>query len=335
MKTLLTYFAKANKIAGKNKVLPIMDNCKIENGWLTVTNLEIFYSFEVPTQFKGLVPFKMLHEYVKKNKLFPALADLGNDKAIMGQVTFKPETFEDFPLGNHIENKDLKQGCFEQSDIEAIQNVSTFCGNDDMRPTMKGVVINCYPDKTECGATDAHKLKYLPLSDKTKEIAGIMRKLATTMIFEGIVKQDNSHLEITGLNERIVIRLIDARFPDYHCVLPVDYAQSFKINRIELLNMVKGMVPFCNPTTLKLDLSIKPNSLLLEAQDVDRDVSINNELTLQYLKTGEDLDISVNGKFLIMLLESFSEDVITFEYSDSNKPVLINKNGLIMPIMRY
>ena len=98
----------------------------------------------------------------------------------------------------------------------------------------------------------------------------------------------------------LVCRLIDARFPDYKVVIPVDNPYKMTVNKHDFQNALRRVSVFSNKSTNQVALSISGSELQLAAQDVDFSFEGNERMTCQY--DGEDLQIAFNAKFLIEML---------------------------------
>ena len=100
----------------------------------------------------------------------------------------------------------------------------------------------------------------------------------------------------------MVCRLIDARFPDYKVVIPVDNPYKLTVNKSDFQNALRRVSVFSNKSTNQVALSISGSELQLAAQDVDFSFEGNERMACQY--DGEDLQIAFNAKFLIEMLNA-------------------------------
>jgi len=138
----------------------------------------------------------------------------------------------------------------------------------------------------------------------------------------------------------LVCRLIDARFPDYKVVIPVDNPYKMTINRQAFQNALRRVSVFSNKSTNQVALSISGSELQLASQDVDFSFEGNERMACQY--DGEDLQIAFNAKFLIEMLNGADTEEITVELSTPTKAGIIKPTEtdegeellmLVMPLM--
>ncbi|RME11944.1 MAG: DNA polymerase III subunit beta, partial [Bacteroidetes bacterium] len=117
---------------------------------------------------------------------------------------------------------------------------------------------------------------------------------------------------------------IDARYPDYNAVIPVNNPNHLTIKRTDLLNSLRRIAIYANKTTNQVIFDIAPNSLTVSAQDLD----FSNEAAEQLICTydGPAFTIGFNGKFLIEMLSALDSDEVRFELSNPQKA------GILVPV---
>jgi DNA polymerase-3 subunit beta len=137
-----------------------------------------------------------------------------------------------------------------------------------------------------------------------------------------------------------VCRLIDAQYPDYNAVIPLNNPNKLIVERLEFQNALKRISIYSNKTTYQVILSISNGGLKISAQDLD----FSNEATENIAATyeGNDMDIAFNARFLIEMLGVLSTKEIEIELSTPTRAGIIrpaDKNEgedllmLIMPVM--
>jgi DNA polymerase-3 subunit beta len=154
------------------------------------------------------------------------------------------------------------------------------------------------------------------------------------------ISYNSNHFFVTHGSTRLSCRLIDARFPDYKVVIPVDNPYKLTVNRSDFQSALRRVSIFSNKSTNQVVLSITGSELQLAAQDVDFSFEGNERMNCQY--DGEDLQIAFNARFLIELLNASDSEEITIELSTPNKAGIIKPNEqdetedllmLVMPLM--
>jgi DNA polymerase-3 subunit beta len=151
---------------------------------------------------------------------------------------------------------------------------------------------------------------------------------------------NSNHLFVKHGSTRMSCRLIDARFPDYKVVIPVDNPYKLTVNKSDFQGALRRVSVFSNKSTNQVVLTIQGNELQLAAQDVDFSFEGNERMKCQY--TGEDLAIAFNARFLIEMLNAAESAEVNVELSTPTKAGIIkpteNDNNeelliLVMPLM--
>ena len=325
---ILSYFQKANKIVSKRPAIPALGCALIKDGKLTVSNLDVYYSFDVPNKnINCLIDFKILFDIVKTTKGFPVIEALPENKFKVGSLILTGEPIEDFPLDSE-EYED--KGFLTKSDIDAIQNVSVFCGKDELRQAMQGVCLNSIEEGEIC-ATNAHVLKTTNIQNT--QIKGILHQKGCSLLIEGDVLQTEnlSRLKINGECESISFRLIDARYPDYPCVIPKDNPIKIEVNKQDLIKALEIVKPGVNKTTNLVKFYFN-GTCKMKAEDID--LGIEAEAEIPYSTENRlDFEIGFSHEFLNLILKQDPSENIRFEMSEPTRAAILNQSSLLMPIM--
>jgi len=154
------------------------------------------------------------------------------------------------------------------------------------------------------------------------------------------ISYNGNHLFVQHGTTQMSCRLIDARFPDYKVVIPVDNPYRLTVNRQDFQGALRRVSIFSNKSTNQVVLSISGSELKLAAQDVDFSFEGNERMNCQY--NGEDLQIAFNAKFLIEMLNAVESEEVTVELSTPTKAGILKPGEtdeneellmLVMPLM--
>jgi DNA polymerase-3 subunit beta len=343
---LLKQLQLAAGAISSNPVIPIMENFlfTVDNKMLTIaaTDLEtsITTSIEVMADenFSVAVPAKILLETLKALPQQPITfvvneASYGLEiTSSYGKYKLAGEKGTDYP---NIPEPDTVQTVKINSQylLEAINKTVFAASGDDLRPAMTGVFFEVENNKLTCVATDAHKLVRYTTYRLTGEVSTsfIAPRKALNLLKAALPQNDavtiafnksNAFFSFGAMN--LVCRLIDARYPDYNAVIPVENPNNMTTNRSDFQNSLRRIAIYSNRTTNQVALDINDKSLTISAQDLD----FSNEATEQLSCTheGEPLRIAFNAKFLVEMLGVLDGDEIKMEFSTASRP------GIITPV---
>lgn len=359
---LLKNLQIASGAIGSNPVLPILEDFlfTIKEDVLIVraTNLEttIISEMSVNAETDGsvAVPAKILLDTLKALPDQPITFSLNDDnRAIELTSTFGkyklagegPEDFPELPEEEDVSTIDITTDILSK----AINKTLFATSNDELRLAMTGVYVQIDFNKIIFVATDAHKLiKYTFGNINSDQAASfIIPKKAMTLIKNAISGEDDVKLSYNKTNAffnfgetKIICRLIDAKYPDYNAVIPVDNPNDMLIGRNDFQKSLTRINIYANKTTNQVILNINDGSLTISAQDLDFSNEATEQLPCNY--TGEAMNIGFNAKFMIEMLNVIESDEVKLELStpsragillpteeDENEQLLM----LVMPVM--
>ncbi len=361
-----TELLKQLQIAGgaisSNPVMPILEDFlfDISDKKLTIsaTDLEtsIVTSIEVMSEGSGTiaVPARILTDTLKELPQQP-ITFTANDEnfgieitSAYGKYKLAGEDGKEYP---RIPQPDTVDTVTMNTSLlsKAIGKTIFATSNDELRPAMTGVYFQVDFNKITFVATDAHKLVKYVFSDIKSDVstAFIVPKKALNLLKgalhsdgEVTLSFDKANAFFTFGDVHLVCRLIDAKYPDYNAVIPVDNPNLLTVVRSDFQNSLKRIAIYANKTTNQVILNIKNASLTVSAQDLDFSNEATEQLTCSY--EGQPLTIGFNAKFLIEMLNVLESDDIKIELSSPTRAGILLPNEiaegeqilmLVMPVM--
>lgn len=231
---------------------------------------------------------------------------------------------------------------FTAAVIKQIKRSIPFASKDKWRPNVTGILIEVLPNM-QCNiiATDCNKLIYntQPLNIFTSEGEGqyIIPIEAASIIAKQkgectLTIQSGNKFTVNGIR----FAFIDARFPDYKCVIPTEYKDSVLLPADAFINCLNQVLPMANDTTYMIKAHFN-GQIDLSAEDID----LHKEGTakLPYLsKVGEDLTIAFNGKWMAQIVKSFNDCAVNMMHGGSKDKCMVlhdqddTQRVLLMPL---
>jgi DNA polymerase-3 subunit beta len=350
-------------VINSTSVLPILEDFlfDVKGGKLTIfaTDLETSMStvVNVETKDKGRVaiPAKILIETLKTLPEQPLTFSI-DEKTFGIEITSEtgrykltgenPEDFPKIPEADGVTEINMQGAVLSGAIAKTLFAVS----NDELRPAMTGVLFQVSPEGLTFVSTDAHKLVKLKRNDvrAPKETQFIVPKKALNLMKGAVPNNDTvvnvsynkSNAFFTFDNTNLICRLIEANYPDYNAVIPINNPNKLTLNRLEFQNALRRISIFSNKTTYQVILNIAGSELKISAQDLDFSNEANERLTCSY--EGADLDIAFNARFLIEMLGVLDSGDVEIELSTPTRAGVlrpVDKNEgedllmLVMPVM--
>ena len=359
---LLKQLQQISGVINTNTVLPILEDFlfEIENSKLTVTAtdletvMKVHLDIEAKDAGRVCIPARILLDSLKNiaeqpltfniDKSFAVELTSDNGKyKVMGE---NPDNFPKEPAADDNNTFTMTSTAL----VTAINKTIFAVSGDDLRPAMTGVFFEL--DKTGISfiATDAHRLVKYTRSDVScpqkhtfivpKKPLNLLKSALPDNDDELTISYNSNHLFVKHGGTELVCRLIDARFPDYKVVIPVDNPYKMNVSRTDFQNALRRVSVFSNKSTNQVALTISGNEVQLASQDVDFSFEGNERMACTY--DGEDLQIAFNAKFLIEMLNGADTSEINMELSTPTKAGIIRPSEqeenedllmLVMPLM--
>ncbi|MBN8684936.1 MAG: DNA polymerase III subunit beta [Chitinophagales bacterium] len=360
---LLKQVQLASGAIGSNPVLPILEDFLfvIENKKLTITATDLETSISTTIEvladddFSVAVPAKILLDTLKALPQQPVTFSVNEENygieitSSYGKYKLAGENGADFPNIPTPDSVDTVK-LNSQYLSEAITKTVFATSSDELRPAMTGVYFQVDFNKLICVATDAHKLVKYTTHHLAGEVATsfIVPKKALNLLKNALPANDavtiafnkaNAFFNFGGM--RLVCRLIDARYPDYNAVIPVENPNKMQVNRSDFQNSLKRIAIYANKTTNQVVLDISDKSLTVSAQDLDFSNEATEQLACNY--EGSPMRIAFNARFIVEMLGVLDTDEVRVELSSPSRAGILtpveeeNKDRdilmLVMPVM--
>ncbi|MCH9798557.1 MAG: DNA polymerase III subunit beta, partial [Betaproteobacteria bacterium] len=119
---------------------------------------------------------------------------------------------------------------------------------------------------------------------------------------------------------RLISKVIDGKFPDYHRVIPSSHGNTFTANRVEILTAMQRASILSNEKYRGIRMVLSENNIKLISTNTEQEEA-EEELEISY--TQDSLDIGFNVTYLIDVLNNTQQENINFSFADANSSCLI------------
>ncbi len=344
---LLKELQRAGGAIQSKPVIPILEGFlfSLKGNALTITasDLETSITTQLEVQGEGegrvAIPARILMDTLKALPEQPVTFEIDTEGHYMVKLTSAYGQYkqagapgDDFPATPEVNSDDelVLPGSIVQ---RAVSKTLFAAADDELRPAMSGVLFQLDFDKFRAVATDAHKLvryTYQEIGDNKVSTQFIVPRKSLHLLKnilgeeEVTIAIDGKFAYFTSGAARLSCRLIDAQYPDYNAVIPVDNPNHLRVNRLDLLSSMKRIAIYANQTTNQVMFDITSNELTITAQDLDFANEAEERLGCDY--EGEPLQIAFNAKFLIDMLAALDSEMVKFSLFSPTRA------GLIEPV---
>ena len=230
--------------------------------------------------------------------------------------------------------------------VETIGRVARSASRDETRPHLTGVLVSASDRELRMVATDSYRLSVKETALE-ESLSGTLEANVPARTLQELARIATSSgadaIEVSSLETQVVFsvgdvvlssRLVEGRFPNYQQLLPDAYEHELRVNRAELLEVVRR-ISLLAQKNAPLRLAFSEGTLDVSAQTPD--VGEAKE-SLPVPFSDESLEIGFNPEFFRDGLESAESDDLVLKLISPLRPGLIQSGDdggfryLVMPI---
>lgn len=239
-----------------------------------------------------------------------------------------------------------------------IERAKICIANDDLRPVMNNIYLDLQTDHLALAASNS-KILY---TDRTFLGAGYCDQTGAETPRKGIflhrsavsllpfpaddrditIEANDKFVRLSDDESVIILRQTEGNFPNYTAVIPRNQPHLAYFQRHTLIQALRRVRTFVNPSTLLVKMEHKGDMVMLTGQDIDYNRALQEAVPYDGQCTlPEGFAIGFNVETLISVLEKcVTSDVILMRFVDGTKAVTIHSDdandasvALVMPMM--
>lgn len=327
---------------------------KEDNLKLTASDMDITIETQIDVEESEngsiVVPAKLFNEVIKKlphDKINFSTDGLNvNINCLSSNTSILGSDADEFPYIKNLENS-TEEIIFNKNIFSSMIRKTSFAASiDQTKGAITGILVEVLPDNLRMVAIDGFRMAVATesiKSDNNKNIiisARIMDEI-NKIISESDKKDedlrillDNKNAIIYMDNTKISTRLIAGEFIKYNEILPKENKTSLTVNKRDFTESVERASILSEGKNNLIKISIKENVMTITSRSEEggaiEDVLIH--------KTGDDLEIGFNARFLLNIMRVIEDEEIKMEFNTSISPCMIkpvtgeNYEYLILPV---
>ena len=326
---------------------------------IMATDLEIalkgFHPAEVIKEGKATVSAKKLYEVIKelpeKNVSLRLKEnqwlEISSGKSVFNIMGLSPETFPSLPT--------YEEEGFFSAEVDAIKEMvekTIFAvSSDESRYNLTGVFFTKAGDEEgkniRMVATDGYRLSMIdrPLKIEGQGLeSGILLPKKGLMEFIRLLDEGgekvwmklvNNNFIVKKENVVLIMRLLDAEFPDYRQVIPQKSKRHFQMRRSQILESLRRVSILSSEKTKGVKFHFSQDLLEISTSNPELGEA-KEEFPVDY--KGEDLIVGFNSRFVLEVLNILKSEEIIIELEDGKSPAVIRPSDdethicVIMPM---
>lgn len=342
--------------AGKNKVLPALDNVKInvKSGTIKISSND--GELAIGTLYNNAITDYEGEFYVDPKLVLSAIKTLKNEEVVFFvgdmnlEIRHKNGVFS-IPLGAideyptpKMDDNIVKAEVSSEILFEWFKEAKGFVSNDELRPIMNGVFL--YYKNGEFGvcASDGHKLysNYIKNIFDFGDVDAVLSDRAISVLLETINNTDNTKIYFGERNiafragdTSLICRKIEGKYPNFKAVIPTNHAIDCECEKNEFYESLNRVITMSDSASL-IKMTLDGMECKLSAEDFD--FSKKGEDTFIITSLNNVITIGFKGTFMRNCLDVISSDKLLIEMTDRTRAMVIkdykspNKTVLLMPM---
>ncbi len=348
-----------SKSITNRSTLPILKGflLEVDSDKLTISGSDLDLSIEqvitVENSENGsvVVESKNFNELIKKLSNteigIEVLEDILYVRSGKETYTIPIMSADDFPRVNFLDNFNETIIINKNLLKDMIKKTIFASGNDDIRPILKGLLLDINNNTLSAVASDGFRIAlYRNKIDCDKNSSIIINSRIINEIYKIIMEVDTQEEDIRiELNDKkamfmlenvkIMSSLIEGKFIDYKSLMYDDFETEIIIDREELFTTVDKASIFSNISKSKsIKLEVKEDTMIVSSSSSEG--SSNNTINIE--KKGNDILIGCNSKYILEPLKSIEDDKIKIIFKSNQRPFIIKSvtgeeyNYLLAPL---
>jgi len=251
-----------------------------------------------------------------------------------GKYNFVGQKGDEYPEPKALKDSSMTLNVDAETLFSGINRTVFATADDELRPVMNGIYFDITADDLTFVASDGHKLVRVTTGETKgegrssfilpKKPANLLKSLLPRESGTVEIQFDENNAYITMESYQMVCRFVEGRYPNYNSVIPQNNPNMVTLDRVALLNALKRVSVFSNPSSSLVKLQLSEDKIVVSAQDIDFLTAAEETIPCSY--DGNVMNIGFKAVFLIDILNNIPSADVRIELSDPSRA------GLILPV---
>ena len=276
------------------------------------------------------MPDGMITINVEENEKINIESENGKTKHLI--IGMKTDDFPSYPESNGdinyimLPTKEL---------VTMINKTISSIAKEPFKPALRGICFEKTDSKFLAVATDGRRMAIIE-----REFEGIdagsfsiiiepkvLNEILVTANYDEVeqVKMgvDGQQVYFQVSKYDFVSSLIDGKYPNFRQVIPKEFAYSFRVNKNDLLDAIRRVVPMINDVRSKrMILTVSEESLKVKGINQEMGESLE-EIDIKY--TGEEHSVAYNYTCIQDVIKQIDSEIVTFMVNKDSSPTIVRE----------
>lgn len=268
-----------------------------------------------------------------------------------GKLSLPYDLADEFPTPPELAAPDTEeyQCCFKVDAatlLTAVRSAKTCTADDELRPVMNSVCLDCFIDSIVVVASDGHKFYkhvletpgYLqkigfPVDQSTRLLVPKQTMACLNAAFDKseqlTVCADTQRIQFSIDGVTLTTRCIEGHYPNYESVIPKDNPYKVQMSRESLKMALRRVQLSANTSSNMATMASDGTAFIISAEDYDFSREGSERVPIQQTDAflPADFKIGIKISSTLDLLDLLDEDNIVFYFSDPSRAILLKNES--------
>jgi DNA polymerase-3 subunit beta len=221
--------------------------------------------------------------------------------------------------------------------INIIEKTRLSISDDISRYYLNGLFFHTLEENGELKltavSTDGHRLSAVKLDyfEGSTPIGGaivpkkalpeIKKILSLSTQGDVTVSLSRTKIKFEMENAMVISKLIDAEFPDYRRVIPVENKSLLRVNKRDISSVIDRVATITSDSHKGIKLTASDNSLVLEANS-NENGSASEEMKVDF-NYSDKIEMGFNSRFFLDIFSQIESEMVNIFFKDNTSAILI------------
>lgn len=247
-------------------------------------------------------------------------------------IGIQPEDFPEYP------SMEKSVGLIEiptKEFVTMVHKTISSVSKETFKPALRGIYFEKEASDIRAVATDGKRLAYIErrfegVASDNFEI--IIEPKVLSEIINVANYDDVENIEMGVGSQQVYFKcgkfqfvstLIEGKYPNYKQVIPKEFDYSFRVNKDDLLDGVRRVIPMISDMRSKrLMMEVSENALKIKGVNREMGESVE-DIEANY--HGEPHKLALNYAFVQDIVKQLNSDIITFRANSDTSPAMIKE----------
>ena len=276
------------------------------------------------------MPDGMITINVEENEKINIESENGKTKHLI--IGMKTDDFPSYPESNGdinyimLPTKEL---------VTMINKTISSIAKEPFKPALRGICFEKTDSKFLAVATDGRRMAIIEREFEGIDAGSFSIIIEPKVLNEILVTANYDEVEQVkmGVDGQqvyfqvgkydFVSSLIEGKYPNFRQVIPKEFAYSFRVNKNDLLDAIRRVVPMINDVRSKrMILTVSEESLKVKGINQEMGESLE-EIDIKY--TGEEHSVAYNYTYIQDVIKQIDSEIVTFMVNKDSSPTIVRE----------